>query len=412
MTEKASKTRYIILSVLIAIIFWVYVDTVEGNTITNTFHNVEVEFIGATDTLPSRGLMLVQGESVEVDIELRGLRSVISGLSSSDLRIQVDLSNITAVGTYPLSYDLLLPDNISRSSVTIEKASLSTVTVRVVELYEKSIPVFVRVGGDVAEDHIYVEDRLTVQPSVITISGREEEVDRIADAYIEIDLSGAEASRSMMYTYVFRDDLGNVVDDPGSIRVSDKRIQVTAPVFEIKTLPLVVQFSEAPGSTLENVEWELDVGSIQVAGESGNIHFRDLKELKLGVVDLSTLLSDTEIPMDIVVPSGCINLSGDTKATLSLKFVGVETRAFTVADIVAAGLIDGKVFERMTNSVDVIVRGPAADLEKLTPEDIRILVDLSKYTYSGTFSIPVTVQVNGYPQVGAVGAYTIAGKIS
>ena len=156
----------------------------------------------------------------------------------------------------------------------------------------------------------------------------------------------------------------------------------------------------------------MDVGSIQVAGETGNIHFRDLNELKLGVVDLATLLSDTEIEMDISVPAGCINLSGDTKATLSLRFVGVETRAFTVTNIVTNGLIDGKVFDRMTNSVDVIVRGPAEDLEKMTPEDIRIIVDLSKYTYSGTFSIPVTVKVVGFLQVGAVGSYTIAGKIS
>ena len=410
MNEKRSKTWHLVLSLLIAISFWVYVDTVEGNTITNTFRNITVEFIGETDTLPSRGLMLAQSGDVEVDLELRGLRSVISGLSSSDLRIQVDLSNITAVGTYPLSYRLLLPDNVSQSSVIIEKASVSTVTVRVVELCEKTIPVTVNVIGEVAEGYIYMEEKLVAQPSGITISGREEDVDPIEEAYIEIDLTGASASRSMMYTYLFRDQNGDVIDDPGAVRVSDKRVQVTAPIYEIRTVPLVVRFSEAPGSTLDHVEWELSVESIEIAGEAANL--KNLTELHLGVIYLSDLLSDTEIELDINIPAGCVNLSGETSTILSIRFTDLETRAFTVTDISVVGLIEGKTFSRVTNSVDVVVRGPAEDLELLTAENILIIVDLSKYSYSGTFSIPVTVLVDGFSRIGSVGSYSIACRIS
>lgn len=410
MNEKGKKLLYMILSLLFAVAFWFYVDNVEGNTITSTFNNIAVEFIGETDTLPNRGLMLMQNEKATVDLVLRGPRSVITSLNSSDLRIQVDLSNITAAGTYPLTYRLLTPDNVSSSSITTEKASVSTVTVRVVALSEKTIPVRVAVTGEVAENHIYMTQMMVAQPSSITISGLEEDVDPVTEALVEINLTGAIATVTKDMSYKLLDENGNVLENDGSIRVSDKRIHIVAPVYELKTLPLVVRLVEAPGSSLENVEWTLSINSIEVAGEAASL--RNVNSLDIGEVDLSAWLSDTEIELDITIPSAFINISGDTSATLSIKYVDVETRAFTVTDITAIGLIEGKTFSRMTNSVDVVVRGPAEDLEHLTPENIRIVVDLSKYSYSGTFSFPATVIVDGFSQVGAVGSYTIAGKIS
>lgn len=409
MSERANKIVYMVLSLVFAVAFWLYVDNVEGNTITKTFHYIPVEFIGETDTLPSRGLMLEQGGDATIDIELRGPRSVIAGLSRSDLGIQVNLTNITAVGTYPLDYQLLTPDNISPSSVTIEKASVSTVTVRIIELFEKTIPVSVYVVGEVAEDYIYMAEKFVAQPSSITISGREEDIDFITEARIKIDLTNASSTVNRELEYTLRDEKGNIIDN-SEIRRSHKRVKVTVPVYEIKTLPLVVDFSEAPGSSKSNIDWELSVGSVQVAGEAASL--KSIENISLGVVDLSSLLSDSEIRLPITLPNGCVNLSGETEALLSIRFKNVETRAFTVTDISAVGLSENQNFSKVTNSVDVVVRGPAHVLELLTPENIRIVVDLSQYVFNGTYSVPATVLIDGFAQVGVVGSYSIACKIS
>ncbi len=409
MSERANKVLYIILSLLFAIAFWLYVDNEQGNTITNTYSNVPVEFIGETDTLPSRGLMLASNEQITVDLELRGPRSVITSLSKSDLTIQVDLTNISAVGTYPLTYTLLTPDNVSRTSVAIEKASVSTVTVRIVEMFQKTVPVNVSVVGEVAENHIYMAQKLVAQPSVITVSGREEDVEQIKSAGIEIDISNASTTVNREISYVLLDEEQNVVSND-AIRVSDKQIEVIVPVYEVKTLPLTVNFSEAPGSTLENVDWELSIDSIDVAGEATSLAARE--EISLGVINLSSLLSDTELEMEIGVPAGCVNLSGANSATVSVKFKNLDTRAFSVTDITAIGLSENQTFSRVTNTVDVIVRGSARDLEMLLPENIRIVVDLSQYVFNGTYSVPATVLIDGFSRVGAVGSYSIACKIS
>ena len=57
--------------------------------------------------------------------------------------------------------------------------------------------------------------------------------------------------------------------------------------------------------------------------------------------------------------------------------------------------------------------GPASELDQVTPEDIRIVVDLAEFYSNGTFSSPAIVLVDGHDQVGAVGEpCTVAFKIT
>ena len=411
MSDKTNKLLYIGLSLLIAVIFWFFVDSEQGHNTTQTYYNIPVEFIGETDTLPSRGLMLTTGAAATVDLELRGPRTVISDLSREDITLQVDLTSITATGTFSMTYDLLLPDEIPRSSVTTERASRSTITVTIEELFEKTVPVKVSVAGEVADGYIYMAERMIAEPSELTLSGREEDVDQVVSAQVMLDLSGATSSVNQEFDYILLDGQGNEVSGE-NITVSSRRIEISAPVYLVKTLELTVDFTESPGSALEDLQdWYLGVTSIEVAGEAANLEGVD--DILLATVDLSTLLSDTEMPLEITIPAGCVNISGITSTTLTILFKDtLETRAFTVSNISAIGLSQTQNFSRMTNSVEVLLRGDAQELEQVTADDIRIVVDLTPYEDNGTYSVPAVVLVDGHSNVGAVGTYSVACRIT
>ena len=411
MSDKTNKLLYIGLSLLIAVIFWFFVDSEQGHNTTQTYYNIPVEFIGETDTLPSRGLMLTTGADATVDLELRGPRTVISDLSREDITLQVDLTSITATGTFSMTYDLLLPDEIPRSSVTTERASRSTITVTIEELFEKTVPVKVSVAGEVADGYIYMAERMIAEPSELTLSGREEDVDQVVSAQVMLDLSGATSSVNQEFDYILLDGQGNEVSGE-NITVSSRRIEISAPVYLVKTLELTVDFTESPGSALEDLQdWYLGVTSIEVAGEAANLEGVD--DILLATVDLSTLLSYTEMPLEITIPAGCVNISGITSTTLTILFKDtLETRAFTVSNISAIGLSQTQNFSRMTNSVEVLLRGDAQELEQVTADDIRIVVDLTPYEDNGTYSVPAVVLVDGHSNVGAVGTYSVACRIT
>ena len=239
----------------------------------------------------------------------------------------------------------------------------------------------------------------------------QEEVDQVVSAQVMLDLSGATSSVNQEFDYILLDGQGNEVSGE-NITVSSRRIEISAPVYLVKTLELTVDFTESPGSALEDLQdWYLGVTSIEVAGEAANLEGVD--DILLATVDLSTLLSDTEMPLEITIPAGCVNISGITSTTLTILFKDtLETRAFTVSNISAIGLSQTQNFSRMTNSVEVLLRGDAQELEQVTADDIRIVVDLTPYEDNGTYSVPAVVLVDGHSNVGAVGTYSVACRIT
>ena len=414
MSEKGNRIVYLALSLLLAIAFWLYVDDWLGSTTTKELTGIPVEFIGAEDTLPSRGLMLTEGEDTTMDVKLSGPRTVISGLDKNDLIIQVNLTNVTAVGTfsYPWTWDVVIAGNLrDKSGISLEKASLSTVTFQVSPLYSKQVSVSVNVNGEVADGHIYMAERLAADPSVLTLSGKEEDVDQVESARIAVDLTDANATLQREFAYELLDADGNVVEND-KIRVSDRRVLVTAPVYIVKDLALKVKFKESPGSREENIRWDLEYDTITVAGEPASLE--NVNEILLDEIDLSKVLSDDGLePLEIGIPAGCVNLSGFTTTKISIRFRGLDTRTFTATNITAVNISEGQIFSKMTNSVDVMLRGPASELDQVTPEDIRIVVDLAEFYSNGTFSSPAIVLVDGHDQVGAVGEpCTVAFKIT
>ena len=122
MSEKVNKILYLALSLLLAIIFWLYVDNVKGNTIPKEFNAVPVEFIGAEDAT--------------IDLTVTGPRAIVSSMRRGDVRVQVNLTSVTTVGTHPMTYTYATSDNININDISIQ-GSRSTITVQVAPLYSK-----------------------------------------------------------------------------------------------------------------------------------------------------------------------------------------------------------------------------------------------------------------------------------
>ncbi len=408
MSEKGNKILYVVLSLLLAIVFWLYVDNELGNEMQMEITGVPIDFIGAEDTLPSRGLMLADGEDASLNLTISGPRSVITSLRPGDIRAQVSLTSIGSVGPYSLDWQLVTPDRINKSDIKIERQSRSTITVQVTRLYSRDIPVNTTVVGTVDDPYLYKAEGVTTEPAVLTLSGLQENVDMVASARVVVDITGASDTIRQEYDYELLDSDGNVIETQ-NVRVSEQRVNVTVPVYMVKELPLVVKYKESPGSRRANADCELDPKTITVAGDP--LSLETLDEIVLGEVDLSRYTELDKNPLEIKIPAGCENISGYTTTNLSIRFHGLVTKSFTVTNIKHVGASERQRFDLIAPSVDVELRGPAEDMEQVTEEDIRIVVDLTEIASDGTVTLPATVLVDGYSEVGAIGSPTVTGKI-
>ena len=60
-----------------------------------------------------------------------------------------------------------------------------------------------------------------------------------------------------------------------------------------------------------------------------------------------------------------------------------------------------------TDGSDILLRGLDGEMARITGEDLRVTVDLSGITEPGVHTVPVTVQVANYANVGVKGSYQI-----
>ena len=194
--DASRKALRIIGSILVAIALWIYVDTVTSPEGTLKVKNVPVEFSGEDTTLADRGLMLLSGYDTTVDLVIKGPRNELRKLDRSKIRIVANTSNIKEAGSQTLTYEVVFPDNIRRGKLTVDSASIYSITVTVGELDSKEVPIQCEIVGSVADG--YMAGELTLDPEVLLLDEPCSALDVKATAVIEQMLCTMKRSYAMV----------------------------------------------------------------------------------------------------------------------------------------------------------------------------------------------------------------------
>ena len=94
---NGTKVVRILISLLVAICIWVFVDDTGGYVVMVNVTDIPVEFLGE-GTLADRGLMLLDDTESTFSLEVSGTKKALMTLDTSKIRVQVDLTDVTAAG--------------------------------------------------------------------------------------------------------------------------------------------------------------------------------------------------------------------------------------------------------------------------------------------------------------------------
>lgn len=399
------KSLYMALSLLVAVVIWIYVDVSNDRVVTKEFRDIPIEFTYEDTVLADRGLMrLEEGTDTSLSVTLEGTRWNISKLDPSDLKIRVDLSTITTTGIQNLTnYKLVYPRGVSTSDYKQVDASAYMVRVNIGELNSKEVEIRAEYAGNVAEG--YTAGELVLSPSTVEIRGQAEAIEPVSYAKVTLNLDNAESTVSQTLSYQFYDKNGRVVESSG-IHVSVEQVQVTLPVNMTKELPLTINFIESPGASVENVTWEIQPKSIRVYGDADRL--RSIDSISLGDFDLANLRGSSEYNYSIPIPEGCENLSGVTWASLKASFVDMTAAVLPVSQFVCENVPEGKNAEVLTEELEVTIFGTTEDVAAVTSEDILVVADLTDYSAAaGGYTVPARVVVETSGDIGVTGTYQI-----
>ena len=404
---RESKWVYVLLSVLLAVLFWFYVRAEVDPTQPYTIHNVRVELTG-TNVLTSQGLTVAGLSTETVNLRIEAPTSVAANLlkNRSNLYIPLDVSRCVE-GENELSYKPSYPANVNVSDVTLQEQDPATIIVTVDKLYTSSIDVEFQLKGQVAEN--YQMGTAAVSPESVTVSGSVEQVSQVAKVVAILEDENLDERFAGDLPLTLLDREGNPLTDL-DVTLSADSAYVVVPVVVQKDVGLTVNVIPGGGATADDAVIEIEPDIITVTGPETDIE--GLEEISLGSVDLSKVVGTKEYTFPITLDPGLENVSGITSAKVTVKVDGLSTATFEVGNITVSQPPDGYTAESVTQNRTVTIRGRTEDLEKIDASQIRIVADVSEVTTTGLIPVTARVYLDAGGSVGVIGDYSIVVNVS
>lgn len=370
--KKTRKMFNIALAIVLAVGVWLYVVNVENPTGTSTVRDIPVTLTGEAD-LAEKGLMVTQQSDDSISLKLSGRKKTLMKLNKKNITLVLNVSSITAEGEHTLSCKTDFPNNLSSESVSVSDWDDLRVTVTVEKLVTKEIPVRGEFIGTEAEHCL--AGTVTTDPDTLELKGPADTLKKIS--YASASVGGKEISDNLVETVpvVFMGDDGTPADRK-NVTASAETVEVTVPVRRVVSLPLTVDLIDGGGATKEDVKTTITPSTITVAAQEEGETLP--ASISLGEIDLSDVLGDTSYTIPIRLPSGVTAWGkGSHYATVSLSFGQLATRQLGVTNVTLKNIPQDCDASLVSQTLYVWVRGTPDLVEKITPSQIEVEVDLS-----------------------------------
>ncbi len=404
---RESKWVYMLLSILLAVVFWLYVRAELDPPQASWFYNIPVEITGES-VLTRQGLTVSALSAEEVSLRVEAPASVLDNLARNrkDFWVTLDVSKCVE-GENRLTYTPSWPTNINTENVTTMDREPEGILVTVEKLYTNTFHVEFQLRGKVADG--YQAGTPAISPETVVVSGAVEQVSQVAKVVAVLETQDLNERFAGDLPLKLFNAAGEELTDL-DVTLDSDYAYVVLPVVVEKEIPLTVNFLPGGGATEEDMKWEISPKSIVVSGAEGDL--QDLSELSLGSVDLSKVVGTNNITFPISLDPSLENVSGITSATVTVTINGLSTRTFDVDNIQLSNVPNGYSVTSATQVRTVVVRGKEEALGNIDVSQLRIVADMSDITTVGTYSVPVKVFLDANSSVGVIGDYSIVVKIS
>ena len=410
---RALRTRYrptrnnliwMIVSLVLALFLWVYIATTISGTYSLSFTELPIVINAENSRAAGFGLSVLSppSESLTVDVTISGSRATIGGLSRDDLEAYVDFNSTVisdSVGRQSLPVRLR-----SKSGTAVTNSTLSVTTVDVVMDKYTTREVLV---GEVScrnlsgsDNEVIIDsDNITVNPSVVNISGPSTALDRLDHLRVRL-----EDNEKLSQTKSFDCSSYDLIDADGSIvsenafTVQTANFAVTVPVYYIHELPVTVRLSSVPsGFDVSTVMSRLHLITdqtydlpqngtntlkirIKTEKPENKAKLNKLEVLELeDTIPLSSLsLGGTGIELAVRVDEDFEVLSDFDTVTVTMDESNLiaETRWISNSDVEILNPPSGYEIKKPSGSTRITIIGPPEEVSMVSESDIKATLNL------------------------------------
>ncbi|MGL4772846.1 MAG: CdaR family protein [Clostridium sp.] len=369
------KTIVKIICLLLSFGLWLYVTNVENPIKTNTITNVEVEIQG-DNKLSTNKFALSPNQKFTVDLEIEGKATDIYRASKNDFKVVADL------GAYALKKgENTIPVQVVEkpTNVNIRTSAYLSIKVMVEELKSKEVQV---TSGVVLtyKDGIY-GNPATVTPDKIRIEGPESSVDKVKKVSLVGEMKDISADAKGTFPIKAFDEGGNEVKD---ITLSQNEGTIEVKVSEGKIVPIKLKTTGTVPSGIALDGTELSRTTLEISGNKDIL--KNITSLETEPVDLSSISSNKELNIKVIIPQGVKIVSGNEYVTVKVKVSSTITSREIDVPIGYVNLEKNSLVlnDDRTKAIKIKVSGETNAINSLNPSDFIAQIDL-KGKKEGTY---------------------------
>lgn len=233
-----------LMSILFAIVFWIYVMDQVNPEMIKTFEHQPITMEHMTD-INNEGLVVMSSGTLYADVTVKGRRSDVINAQASDVKLYVDLEGIKE-GTTKLE----LKRKTFRDGLVVNSASLNEIEVKAEQIVHEEKPVSIRYTG-VLEQGMTSETPATDVRSTL-VQGPRSLVKKVVKVEGAVDLSNALEAQKVKIEVHPVDRNGHTVE---GVEVAVNEIEGTLNVFKVKEVPIKILTTGnvAPGYKLISI---------------------------------------------------------------------------------------------------------------------------------------------------------------
>jgi YbbR domain-containing protein len=378
-----TNVRTFLWALLMALAVWLAAVSAADPDEVRVYPNpIPVEVVGQNPSL-----VIIGDVPEQIELTLRAPNSVWERLLNEETAIRaiLDLSGLSN-GEHTLEIQV----QISTGPVRIISRTPRTATVNLESMATRTFPTALVITGEPAIGYQAGEPEL--EPEEITISGPQSQVERVNQVRVALSLAGVRESIDQTLTVQPLDENNQIVAGLG---LNPAEVAVTLPVsqqggYRDLAVKVVVSGQVASGYRLANISVFPPVVTV-FSGDPALVNSLP-GALETQPLDLENANDEVTTRLAVNLPEG-VSLVGEQTVLVRVNVTPIQS-SLTLSNkaIEVQGLLAGLFVQVAPDNVDVILSGPLPLLDTLSPQDVRVIIDVTDLG-AGTHQLTPDVDV-------------------
>ncbi len=353
------------LALFLAIVVWVSAVIAADPNETREYSPVDIQVEGL-----DKSLLILNDIPTQAHLRLQAPRSIWDRLNSNPSLVKAWI-DLTGLG--PGEHSVPVKTQVDISPVRYQ-TDPEQINLTLEPLMERALPIDLVFTGNVSTGYRLGDAQ--VKPDQVTVSGPESGVGRVSRIRARVDVSGAAETIKKQVQLEGVDEDGRVVS---GITISPREVAVQVPVsllggYKNAAVKVITKGQVAAGYRLTNIL--VSPPTVTLFSDNPQLIEQIPGFVETEPVDLSSLVDDIELSVGLSLPPG-ITAVNDQKVVVQVGIAALEGSLTLSVPVEYVGLAPNLRALVSPSNVDIIISGPLNILDRLTPANFRVVLDLT-----------------------------------